>query len=373
MSVTVRPYMRGGWHVDIRLPLPDGRPYRERKRINTPSKVAAQRWGQERERHLLQHGLPQPKKEVPTFAEFWPRFLDAHARANRQKPSGIATKEMIGRVHLIPSLGELGLDAISTERVQQVKVALSARSPKTVNNVITVLNTVLKKSVEWNVIDRMPCTIRLVHVPPPPAKFHDFEEFERLVEAAGKRSHDACLVVLLGGEAGLRRGEIAALQWSDIDFGKRQLAVRRSRWKGHVEAPKGGRLRYVPMTQRLTVALQAARHLRGPWLFCDSNGQPLSEYIIANHVDHAARSAKLDARGVHVLRHTFCSHLAMRGAPARAIQELAGHKDLSTTQRYMHLSPAAVGEAIRLLESGGVLPARGNMSATPEEQGAKSC
>src|SRR5512137_1830659 len=54
----------------------------------------------------------------------------------------------------------------------------------------------------------------------------------------------------------------------------------------------------------------------------------------------------------HILRHTFCSHLAMRGAPARTIQELAGHQDLSTTQRYMHLSPAAVDGAIRLLERG---------------------
>ena len=53
--------------------------------------------------------------------------------------------------------------------------------------------------------------------------------------------------------------------------------------------------------------------------------------------------------GVHILRHTFCSHLAMRGAPARAIQELAGHPDLATTQRYMHLSPAALDAAIRLL------------------------
>jgi len=44
----------------------------------------------------------------------------------------------------------------------------------------------------------------------------------------------------------------------------------------------------------------------------------------------------------------------MRGAPARAIQELAGHRDLSTTQRYMHLSPAAVESAIRLLDSPAV-------------------
>jgi site-specific recombinase XerD len=60
--------------------------------------------------------------------------------------------------------------------------------------------------------------------------------------------------------------------------------------------------------------------------------------------------------GVHILRHTFCSHLAMRGAPARAIQDLAGHQDLLTTQRYMHLSPAAIESAIRLLEA-PVVPA----------------
>jgi hypothetical protein len=54
--------------------------------------------------------------------------------------------------------------------------------------------------------------------------------------------------------------------------------------------------------------------------------------------------------GVHILRHSFCSHLAMRGAPVRAIQELAGHADLSTTMHYMHLSPASLNQAIRLLE-----------------------
>jgi site-specific recombinase XerD len=62
-----------------------------------------------------------------------------------------------------------------------------------------------------------------------------------------------------------------------------------------------------------------------------------------------ARRAKVQ-KGVHILRHTFCSHLAMKGAPSRAIQELAGHRDLATTQRYMHLSPAALEAAIRLLE-----------------------
>jgi site-specific recombinase XerD len=53
---------------------------------------------------------------------------------------------------------------------------------------------------------------------------------------------------------------------------------------------------------------------------------------------------------VHILRHTFCSHLAMRGAPARAIQELAGHQDLKNAQRYMHLSPAVLAAGILLFD-----------------------
>jgi site-specific recombinase XerD len=132
----------------------------------------------------------------------------------------------------------------------------------------------------------------------------------------------------------------------------RQDAVRDPAVTGSAAVSSlSSRLRYVPLTQRLTAALQAGRHLRGPRVFCDAGGQPLNEKIIADHVDHAARAAKLRHRGVHVLRHSFCSHLAMRGAPARAIQELSGHSDLRTTQRYMHLSPAALDAAIRLLDS----------------------
>lgn len=81
-------------------------------------------------------------------------------------------------------------------------------------------------------------------------------------------------------------------------------------------------------------------------------------------VERAAKRAGLAKHGVHILRHTFCSHLAMRGAPARAIQELAGHQNLSTTQRYMHLSPAAIDGAIRLLEQPGSISGLGDIVET---------
>jgi integrase len=174
----------------------------------------------------------------------------------------------------------------------------------------------------------------------------------------------AHLIVLLGGEAGLRCGEMMALEWADVDLGKRQVCVQRSAWKGQVTVPKGGRLRYVPMTLRLAAALRKHRHLRGPHVLCADDGTPLTQRLVQGFVARAARRANLNTVGVHVLRHTFCSHLAMRGGPARAIQELAGHRDLVTTQRYMHLSPAALDSAIRLLDRPGILPGHGDILET---------
>jgi integrase len=244
-----------------------------------------------------------------------------------------------------------------------VKHALRERKPKTVNNVLTVLNKLLKTAVEWDVLERMPCAIRLLPLPKSSAGFHDFDDYERLV-AAAKSDASAYLIVLLGGEAGLRCGEIMALEWADVDLSKRQMRIERSEWKGHVTVPKGGRLRYVPLTVRLATALREYRHLKSNRVLCSTDGSHLTQRLVQGLVARAARRAKLVNVGVHVLRHTFCSHLAMRGAGARAIQELAGHRDLSTTQRYMHVSPAAVENAIRLLDSPAPLMGRGDSGET---------
>jgi integrase len=357
MSVTVRKYKRGGWEVDIRGELPDGTEFRQRRRSSVTSKTGSQRWGEDRERELYAElskpkaQPPEPRREVPTLEEFAPRFLENYARANRQKPSGVSSKECILRVHLVPLVGTKRLDEISSEDVQRIKQHLARRAPKTVNNVLTVLSKMMKVAVEWGEIESVPCTIKLLPIPPAEADFHDFDEFERLVEAAKATDNRAYLIVLLGGEAGLRCGEMMALEWKDVDFSRSRVHVQRAEWKGKVTVPKGGRSRRVPMTSRLAAALQAHRHLKGQRLLTQQDGTPLTQKIVQVLVRKAARKANLCNGGVHVLRHTFCSHLAMRGAPARAIQELAGHKDITTTQRYMHLSPAAVVSAIRLLEN----------------------
>jgi len=75
------------------------------------------------------------------------------------------------------------------------------------------------------------------------------------------------------------------------------------------------------MTARLQEALQTLRRLR---VLCEIDGSPLTQKVVQNLVRRAARRANLQHEGVHILRYTFCSHLAMQGGPVRAIQVPAG-------------------------------------------------
>ena len=293
MSVRIVPYRTGGWEVDIRVVLPDGSRRRERKKLALSSKSGVRRWAEARERELLAHGPATARKEVPTLDEFAPRFIDGHARANRHKPSGIAAKETILRVHLIPRLGRKRLDAITSEDVQRLKLGLREKAPKTTNNVLATLRRLLSVAVEWGVIDNMPCAIRQVKMSRPVMAFHDFDAYEQLVGAAATVDANTYLIVLLGGEAGLRCGEMMALEWSDVDLSKRQLRIHQSEWKGQVTSTKGGRLRYIPMTLRLAAALRDHRHLRSPRVIVD-RGRTLSQKMVQDRVRWAARRAGLE-------------------------------------------------------------------------------
>jgi len=132
------------------------------------------------------------------------------------------------------------LDEITTEDVQRLKAVLVKKSGKTVNNILSVLNVLLKTAREWEVIDRHPCAIKVVRTMMAEATFHSFEAFESLVQAARETDDTASLIVLLGGEAGLRCGEMMALQWKDVDLTKGRVCVARSEWKATSRPPRVG-------------------------------------------------------------------------------------------------------------------------------------
>ncbi len=357
MTIKIRPYKRGGYEVDICITRNDGTRFRERLRSPVSGAVASRRWGEARQAELMRAGTsaleaPPMKKEVPTLESFVPRFIDGYAKANRQKASTIATKQRVLRLHILPRLRGRRLDEISNEDVQHLKAGMSAFNPKTVNNAINVLSKLLNVAVEWGVIHRLPCRIKLLRTMPAIMKFYEDAEYARLVEAARRIGPHVALMVLLAGDAGLRRGEIIALRQCDIDLSRRMLFVRRNVWRTIEDVPKGGRERRVPLTNALFEALSANRHLRGDRVLYQLDGSPVDENVLQHWMERATERAGLErTRSLHVLRHTFCTRLAMRAAPAKAIQELAGHQSLGTTLLYMHLSPAARESAIRLLDA----------------------
>jgi integrase len=379
--MSVRLIQQGdGWQVDIRVKLSDGTRYRERVKAPGTSKSAAKTWADKRVAHLLTQGRPKKEEvvKVPTLREFAPRFLTGHFGAKNLKASQRHSIERILEVHLLPRFGDTRLSEISAEavdtfagelrRVRDAKGAIvEERAPKTINNILTVLKTIFRRALRWKVIKEMPVEIELARYTIGEPEFYDFDVFERLVTGAKGASPEAHLVVLLGGLAGLRLGEVIALEWGDVDFERRLLTVRRGEWQGKsssepvVSSPKGGKVVTLPMTRRLADALAAYRHLRGPRVLYREDGGPLSVEVVKRWIASAERRAGLPVtRRFHILRHTFCSHLAMLGATPKAIQELARHQSLQMTARYMHLSPAAKQHAIELLDAGHLMGTAGS-------------
>lgn len=122
----------------------------------------------------------------------------------------------------------------------------------------------------------------------------------------------------------------------------------------YLQARMPGRLAYSLPDRKVSTATRSAARawLRGRpeqqvirlHLLCADGGGELTNKVVRVWMEKAQRWAGQPVTGrSHVLRHSFCAHLAMAGTPAKAIQELAGHADLTLTMRYMHVSPASAG------------------------------
>lgn len=195
----------------------------------------------------------------------------------------------------------------------------------------------------WGVIPSMPCTVRLLKVSEGELKAYEADELDRLVEEAEKLGREHLIVVLLGADAGLRRGEILGLNQADIDYKRQQLYVQRQVYKGKEGPTKNGKPRYVPMTNRLAKALRAHRHLRGDRVLYfkeqasnrwHGEWRAVTPKVLRMWMAGVEKRAGFKPRGaLHILRHTFCSRLAMKNAPVMTIKELAGHQRIETTLR----------------------------------------
>lgn len=339
------------WYVDVDFELADGK----RERVRKVSPVQTRRGAEDFERQVRQALLDgsyfkaaeEVVKAVPTLAEFQDRFM-SYSEVNN-KPATVYEKKWVLKCHLVPAFGTWRLDQIGPADIEAFKAKKLAegQSRKSVNNHLTVLRKLLNLAAEWGELPHAP-KVKGLKVAHDEIEFLTFEETPRFIQAAAPEWRVFLVTAL---KTGLRVGELLALKWEDVDLVAGRLVVRRTLWHALEGTPKGGRSREVPLSDDAVATLQAHRHLRGPYVFCEVDGRRLNHNRVKAVVPRTCARAGLAKRlTTHDLRHTFASHLVMRGVALKAVQELLGHATIDMTMRYAHLSPDVRREAVRLLD-----------------------
>ena len=292
---------------------------------------------------LLLFGAPRK-----TLRELAAEFI-AEAKAERQKPGYVRLKERTLERFILPEFGDRNCASFSASDVVRMKQLLGHLHGKTANNVLCVFRKLLKMAYRQGLLS-VPLEVRNLPAPKPKAEFYTLGELTALLEAT-RRNPTWRALLLLGAHAGLRRGEIIGLEWRDVDFETGTLHIERSSVTGHISTPKSGRSRQLPMSRDLSDAL-AALPRDAEWVFCTLSGARASHVWLYRQMAQLVRAAGIKGKGrLHVLRHTFCSHLAMKGVPVVTIKELAGHSTTMVTERYMHLQNDQKKSAVLLLDS----------------------
>ncbi len=349
--------IRGSWWADFRHARTR---YRKRSPVNTKA-------GASEYEVLLKMRLARgeavdapPKEEVQTLVVFAKAWTATYVATNN-KPSTQRAKAYILSRHLLPALGEHRLDEIGPQEIEAYKAAklASGLHPKTVNDHLAVLGKCLRIAEEWGHIQRVP-QIRLLRPPVPEIDFLTTKESQRLLMDRSEPLWNG--MILVASHAGLRLGELFALEWQDADVSRRSLTVARSYVNGVLGTPKSNKRRHIPMTRALCDFF-ARTHTDGPVF-------GLRAYSSASKaIARIARRRGLRRIGFHTLRHTFAATLVTAGVPLPAIQALLGHATISTTMRYSHLAPSALRGAVDAFDrfTGDQRPKLGNRWAQPRQ------
>jgi integrase/recombinase XerC len=217
----------------------------------------------------------------------------------------------------------------------------------------------LRKFVRWVCRrDDRPDPFLDLNAPPKPRQERDWltpEEFRRLLDSAGQPERNLPglaerdrLVLLALVTTGLRRSELCALEWRDLELGTREPSLL-------VRSGKGSKSRRQPLAASLARELRSLRAARQPEptdpVFCGLEGGRLQETILADIIRRAAKRAGIEKHvTAHTLRHTAANWLRQELGDTRLVAEYLGHADLSTVARYAHVDRKELFEAAGRLE-----------------------
>ena len=338
------------WYAKYRLP--DGRQVQKKlgpawtERGRPPAGYFSKRTAEDWLRSTLDEArrgvLPGMVKTGATFADAaaeWLRYVE-HDRG--RKPSTVEGYRAIVRSQLLPEFGERPIESITTSMIE-TWISRMDRSASTRTKALVLLHGIFKRARKVYDLPTNPVTDV---ERPPMSRSGDIEVFSpeevmALVRAAADEQDAA--IFLTAAFSGLRRGELLALRWRDVDFAGSLIRVRASYAAGQVTTPKSGKVRSVPMAPDVARAL-AKLGERGyktgddDLVFLGQLGSFVDPSALRRRYDAAVKRAGLRRLRFHDLRHTFGTRMIAK-ADIRRVQEWMGHADVQTTMKYLHYVP----------------------------------
>jgi integrase len=312
----------------------------------------------------------------------------ADLRRKGRKPSTVRAVEIAVRVHFTAFFGDRAIHTIRRQDVDALALQMAqsgARSrsrglkPKSIRNYLGILSGLFEYARRRELVRENP--VSLIDLPAVPhseeIRFLTPAEVRQLVDAVADGPYAVIdrTLFLTAAMTGLRMGELRALRWRDIDRSAARVRVRRNYVRGEFGTPKSRRSeRSVPLARTVAHALEDLHSISqrpGPegLVFPDPLvGGPLDDNAIRDRFRTALGAAELEAsHRFHDLRHTFGTAMAAAGMPMRTLQELMGHRDLATTQRYADYAPSHQEAAFVDAAFGSQGPVQGPNSSESQE------
>jgi len=360
---------RSTWYAKYRLP--DGRQVQKRigpawtERGRPPAAHYTKRTAEAWLRAVLDEArrgtLPGLVRTVATFADAAAEFLRYVEHDRSIKPSTLTDYRSIVTAHLLPAFGAMRVEEITAEKIERWRAAVTSAdgsplSNRTKNKLLVLLHGVFRRAQKVYGLPVNPVAGIERHRQRSSGDIEVFSVEEVYALARAANSEQDAAIYVTAAFTGLRRGELVALRWRDVDFAASAIRVRASYAGGALTTPKSGRVRSVPMSPDVAETLAQVGQ-RGhatsddDLVFLGDAGGYLDASALRRRYDRALRRAGLRPLRFHDLRHTFGTRMIAR-ADIRRVQEWMGHADVQTTMRYLHYAPrhddaALVAEAFR--------------------------
>jgi integrase len=353
------------WYAKYRLP--DGRQVQRKigpawtERGRPPAGYVTKRLAEDWLRDVLDQArrgsLPGMVRTGATFADAAAEFLRYVADERGCKPSTLRDYRSIIDAHLLPAFGKERIEDVTAGMIEEWRGSLGAgMASRTKNKLLVVLHGIFRRAQSVWGLPRNPVAGIEKYRQRSSGDIEVFspEEVLALVRASGDEQDGA--IYLTAAFTGLRRGELLALHWRDVDFAGQAIRVRASYAGGELTTPKSGKVRSVPMAPDVAAAL-AALGARVRWVgdddlvFAGEAGGYLDGSALRRRYTATLRRAGLRSLRFHDLRHTFGTRMIAK-ADIRRVQEWMGHADVQTTMKYLHYVPrdddaALVADAFR--------------------------